>query len=127
MWNNLVWALIGALIGNVSADPTSKLVKHLSEVVCSGERLLAEGKVLRKQAIHLRSAIKHAEANVRLAEAASCGNLEASAQLGMAHCHGWGVSKDPRRGWQMIRTSFQRGALLSPDWFSDPNVCPSNS
>ena len=123
-WQQLRWVLIGALVGNLSAGPTNKAVDRAHEMWCPGERFLDEGLTLRKQAEEEGAVDKHKAANDRLKRSAACGNPEAIAQLGMAYCHGWGVSPDRRRGLAMIRHAYSAGARLTPDWFGDPDVCP---
>ena len=125
MWRHLKWAFIGALIGNLSAAPTNKVVDRAFEMWCPSERFLDEGLALRKQAEEQGAADKHKGANDRIKHSAACGNPEAIAQLGMAYCHGWGVIPDRGHGLAMIRRAYARGAPLTPDWFFDPDVCPA--
>ena len=125
IWRNLGWVVLGAVLGNLSAGPTNRAMDRVHEMICPGDRLLAEGLALRKLTIGQGAEDRHKEANAKFEASASCGNPEATAQLGMAYCHGWGVAPDRRRGLAMIRRAYVGGARLTPDWFSDPDVCPA--
>jgi len=125
VWQNLGWAIFGAMLGNLSANATNQAMDRLYQVVCPGEDLLAEGLLFRRSAIERRLPGKHKEANAKFEQSFQCGNLTAMAHLGLAYCHGWGVARDRHHGARLIRTAFVRGARLTPEWFADPDICPA--
>lgn len=129
-WTNLRWAIfgavLGAIVGNFSATATNDGLHQLDQLICPGERLLAEGMTLREQAIDEHNIAKHHDANARFESAIACGNTpEAVALLGQAYCYpDWGMTPNRDKGMRMIHDAYWRGARLPPDWFTDKDVCP---
>jgi hypothetical protein len=105
---------------------------------CSGSTKLAQGKALRNSAVEIEIAhkgnvpaakrqemtAKHREANGLFQESYNCGVAEAGAYLGQAHCFGWAVPADGRKGWSMIREAVRKDAKLGSEWFND-RYCPN--
>ena len=68
----LFWALIGGVIGNVTAPATERAMTWFEEQRCHGQEALEHGKALRRQAIERSSRADHTAANAAFQQAADC-------------------------------------------------------
>jgi hypothetical protein len=115
--------IAGAVIGNIASAVSARVWTYVEEMSCQGTRLVAEGKALRLSAIERRQIHWHVEANRRFEQAAQC-HPEATAHLGQAHCYGWGVPLNRRRGMRMILDAVRKDARLEGEWLGNQLVCP---
>jgi hypothetical protein len=123
----LFWALIGGVIGNVTAPATERAMTWFEEQRCHGQEALEHGKALRRQAIERSSRADHTAANAAFQQAADCGRAEGSFFRAQAYCHpGWDVAFDPQRGWELMREAATKDAKLAY-MLADSDVCPAQA
>jgi TPR repeat protein len=122
---SLVWAIFGAVLGNLSAGPMDEARKEVCEWITHARQNLEEGNGLRGEAVREGSEEKHKAANAAFERSAAAGEAEALAQLGIAHCYGWGgYARSWERGHAMLVEAVRVNGALAPIYFGDPDVCP---
>lgn len=127
LMSTLMWAVIGAVIGNMSATPTNEAMNWAWESWLHGQAHLDKGKSLRRAAIEERDPSKHVLANIAFMRSAAGGVEEATAFIGQAFCFGWGFPKIPDIGQQMINDAIKRDPRIASIWSHDPDVCPQTT
>ncbi len=129
--------IIAVPIGFVVNWYSDDVRDHWREWRCAGSTKLSQGKAMRKSAVQIEIAhkgevpaanqtqltAKHREANALFQAAYECGVAEAGAHLGQAHCFGWAVPADSRKGWTLIREAARQDGKLGAEWFND-KYCP---
>jgi TPR repeat protein len=129
--NNLAWALIGAVIGNLLVSPVEDAQDWVWEQLTHRREMLEHGKTLRSAAIedgltgNSRAATeKHAKANALFKQAEDAGLPEAQGHRAQAFCFGWSEPRDRRKGYGLILDAVKRDPRLAVAWLGNPNVCP---
>lgn len=124
---DIVFLVLGTVFGffaNVFQEP---VVNAWYNATCNAQEHFQSGKAARKAAIELeRNTLiphqkdltekihdSHSTANTELAVAYDCNVPEAGMRLGQAHCFGWAVPRDPKKGWTMIQEAVKRDARLA--------------
>ncbi len=121
---NLRWAIIGAVLGNLSAAPMQRANEAALEWLYRGHALYAEASALRGEAVREGSEAKHKAANAAFERSWEAGVPEALAQLGIAHCIGLGVPRSWQRGHAMLIEAVRRDGSLAAIYLGDADVCP---
>lgn len=121
---NLLWAGVGAVLGNLCTTPLERGKDALHEWVYQGRVLYEQASALRGEAAREESEAKHKAANAAFERSSDAGVAEALAQLGVAHCNGLGVPPSWRRGHAMLIEAVRRDGRLGPIYLGDPDVCP---
>lgn len=122
---NLFWAIAGAILGILLPALIDYLKPQLWEGFTHARQYLEEGNKLRGEAVREGSEAKHKAANAAFERSWAAGEVEALAQLGIAHCYGWGgYARSWERGHSKLIEAVRLNSNLAPIYFGDPDVCP---
>jgi TPR repeat protein len=130
--------ILSWLGGYWSAVYQDEITLRIEDHWCHGIANLAAGKLARKTAVELYLkdngrptgsdakiiTEKHKEANSAFQSSEECGVAEAGAFLGQAYCYGWGVDRNPGKGFRMIQDAARKVRGLGSEWSSDEAYCP---
>jgi hypothetical protein len=122
--SNLLWAIVGACLGNASSAPMEHAKEAALEWLYQGRAHYEQASALRGEAVREESEAKHKAANAAFERSSDAGVAEALAQLGVAHCNGLGAPRSWQRGHAMLIEAVRRDGRLGPIYLGDPDVCP---
>lgn len=140
--SSLAWAVVGAALGNLSAEPMARSRDALIQNACGLQEYLAQGRRYRREALILKRgnsssgsltiaveaevARLHGAANFAFEKARDCGSALALAQLGTAYCHGWSIARDRSKGMAMIQEAAGMSAAVAVEWLHEESYCPGS-
>lgn len=134
--SGLAWAVLGAVIGNLTAEPMARGRDAVLQGLCGLEENLAHGRRYRREALILKRTARsssgaetdvvrlHKAANSAFEKARDCGSAQALAHLGTAHCHGWGVERNRNKGMALIHEAAGMNVAVAIEWLREDSYCP---
>lgn len=139
LFGSFVWALVGGLLGNITAGPYNTMLDNTKTLVCNADEHMLAAEERRREALRLTVSIEygkliwaevqgtvsllHRLANEEFEKAKACGSTRAVAQLGVAYCQGWALRQDREKGMTMLREAARKDIAFHIDWQRNKFYC----